>query len=124
MNAPLPEAARRGQTLSDHALRQLFLDARTFNRFTDRPVDDATLRDLVQLLRWGPTAMNTQPGRYVFVRSAEAKQRLKPALSPGNVDKTMVAPVTVIVGEVPTLPNQSVALAWKVCVPLSAAVKV
>ena len=84
-------------TLNDTALKQLFLDARTFNKFQDRPVDDATLRALVDLLKWAPTSMNAQPARFLFVRSAEAKARLKPTLMGGNVDKTMVAPVTVVV---------------------------
>ncbi len=79
------------------ALDQLFREARSYNQFTDRPVDDATLRQLYELLKWGPTSMNTQPGRYLFVRSAEAKQLLLPALSPGNVEKTLHAPVTVII---------------------------
>lgn len=83
--------------LPDAALDQLFREARTYNQFIDRPVDDDTLKRLHELYRWGPTAMNTQPGRVVFVRSAEAKQRLKPALNAGNVDKTMAAPATAIV---------------------------
>jgi 3-hydroxypropanoate dehydrogenase len=99
MNAPLPASSLRPDVapLSDAALRQLFLDARTFNQFTDQPVTDETLRALVHLYRWAPTAMNAQPGRVVFVRSAEAKARLKPALAAGNVDKTMAAPVTAII---------------------------
>ena len=79
------------------ALDQIFLTARSFNRFHDRPVDDATLRALYNLYQWGPTSMNCQPARLVFVRGAEAKARLKPALPPGNVDKTMAAPVVAIV---------------------------
>lgn len=74
-----------------------FTNARTFNRFTDQPVSDETLRQLYDLAKWGPTSMNAQPGRFIFVRSAEAKARLKPALAGGNVDKTMAAPLTVIV---------------------------
>ena len=85
------------EALDDAALKQLFLDARTFNKFQSRPVDDATLHALVDLMKWGPTSMNAQPGRIVFVRSAEAKEKLKGALSGGNVDKTMAAPVTAIV---------------------------
>ena len=85
------------EALNDAALKQLFLDARTFNKFQDRPVDDAALHALVDLLKWGPTSMNAQPVRIVFVRSAEAKAKLKPALMGGNVDKTMAAPVTAIV---------------------------
>ena len=85
------------EALNDTALKQLFLDARTTNKFQARPVDDATLHALVDLMKWGPTSMNTQPGRIVFVRSAEAKEKLKGALMGGNVDKTMAAPVTAIV---------------------------
>ena len=83
--------------LDDAALKQLFLDARTFNKFQPRPIDDATLHSLVDLMKWGPTSMNAQPGRIVFVRSAQAKEKLKGALMGGNVDKTMAAPVTAIV---------------------------
>lgn len=85
------------QALSDAALDQLFRTARTFNKFQDRPVDDATLQKLYDLYKWGPTAMNCQPGRIVFVRSAAAKEKLKSALMGGNVEKTMHAPVTAIV---------------------------
>ena len=58
------------EALNDAALKQLFIDARTFNKFQSRPIDDATLRSLVDLMKWGPTSMNAQPGRIVFVRSA------------------------------------------------------
>lgn len=84
--------------LPDAALDQLFRAARTFNGFSDRPVEDATLRALHDLAKWGPTAANCCPMRIVFVRSAEAKEKLRPALAPGNVDKTMKAPVTAVVG--------------------------
>lgn len=83
--------------LDEQALRQLFLDARTHNGFLDKPVDDATLRALWDLAKWGPTAMNCLPMRLVFVKSAEAKQKLAPALAEGNLAKTLAAPVTVIV---------------------------
>ena len=85
--------------LSSEALSQLFTSARTHNKFTDQPVSDATLRELYALAKWGPTAMNSQPARFVFVKSADAKARLKPALAAGNVDKTMAAPVCVIVAQ-------------------------
>jgi nitroreductase len=85
------------QPLTDAALDQLFRSARTFNKFTERAVDDATLQQLYALYRWGPTSLNCQPARVVFVRSAEAKERLKPALMPNNVEKTMAAPVTAII---------------------------
>ena len=83
--------------LDNAALDQLFLQARSYNRFTDQPITDETIHQLYELLKWGPTSMNTQPGRYLFVRSAAEKQKLLPALSPGNVEKTLHAPVTVIV---------------------------
>lgn len=78
------------------ALEQLFINARTFNRFTDRPVSEDTLRELYELLKWGPTAVNSQPARYVFIQSQEGKKKLMPALIAGNVEKTRLAPVTVI----------------------------
>lgn len=83
--------------LEGAAIEQLFGGARTFNRFIDRPVSDATLLELYELLKWGPTAVNSQPGRYLFIRSKEEKERLLPALAGGNVEKTLHAPVTVIV---------------------------
>lgn len=83
--------------LPDTALDQLFRNARTYNAFTSKAVSDETLRELYDLLKWGPTAFNAQPARYVFVRSAQAKEKLRPALSSGNLDKTIAAPVTVIV---------------------------
>jgi 3-hydroxypropanoate dehydrogenase len=83
--------------LDSKALDILFRSARTQNGFLDRPVSDEQLRALYDLLKWGPTTMNSQPARFVFVRSREAKEKLRPALSPGNVEKTMAAPVTVIV---------------------------
>lgn len=85
------------QALDSTALDQMFLAARTFNKFTTEPVGDELLKQLYDLYKWGPTSMNTQPGRLVFVRSAEGKEKLKPALMPNNVEKTMAAPVVVIV---------------------------
>ena len=66
--------------LSDQALDQLFRTARTANAFADKPVSNDTLRQLYELLKWGPTAANTTPARFVFVTSAQAKARLLPAL--------------------------------------------
>jgi 3-hydroxypropanoate dehydrogenase len=83
--------------LDSAALDQLFLKARTHSVWLDRPVDDATLRRLYDLLRMAPTGGNATPMRLVFVKSAEGKARLKPTLNPLNVDKTMSAPVTAIV---------------------------
>ena len=79
------------------ALDQLFRTARTQNAFLDKPVEDAQLHALYDLLKWGPTAANGSPARFVFVKSAEAKAKLAPALSEGNHNKTLAAPVTVIV---------------------------
>jgi 3-hydroxypropanoate dehydrogenase len=77
---------------------QLFTEARTQNGYLDHPVSDAQLRALYDLLKFGPTAANSCPARFVFVRSAEAKARLLECVSPGNVAKIQQAPVTVIVG--------------------------
>lgn len=85
------------QPLPLDALERVFLSARTAYAFVDRAVDDATLARLHELYKWGPTSMNCQPARVVFVRSRRAKERLVPAMSPGNRDKTMTAPVTAIV---------------------------
>jgi len=84
--------------LSETALDLVFREARTHNRWLDRPVDDETLRALYDLLKWGPTSANCLPARIVFVRSRDSKERLRPALSAGNADKTMAAPVTAIIG--------------------------
>ncbi|MCU0921068.1 MAG: malonic semialdehyde reductase [Burkholderiaceae bacterium] len=77
---------------------QLFTDARTQNGYTAEPVSDDLLRQLYDLMKWGPTAANSTPARLVFVRSPEAKDRLLACVSPGNVEKVRQAPVTVIVG--------------------------
>ncbi len=83
--------------VSDSCLDQIFRNARTHSAWLDRPVGDETLRQIYDLMKWGPTSANGSPARFVFLRSREAKERLRPALAPGNVDKTMRAPVTVIV---------------------------
>jgi 3-hydroxypropanoate dehydrogenase len=83
--------------LTDEALDLLFRKARTHNAWLDTPVSDDTLRQLYDLMKWGPTSANSNPARVVFVRSREGKERLRPALAPGNVDKVMTAPVTAIV---------------------------
>jgi 3-hydroxypropanoate dehydrogenase len=82
--------------LDDKALDTVFRTARTQNALSGE-VSDAQLRQLYDLLKFGPTTMNTQPARFVFVRTKEGKEKLRPTLSPGNLDKTMAAPVTVIV---------------------------
>jgi 3-hydroxypropanoate dehydrogenase len=85
------------QPLDDQALDQIFRTARTYTAWLDKPVTDETLRQIYDLMKWGPTSANASPARFVLVRSKEARERLRPTLSPGNVDKTMTAPVTVIV---------------------------
>jgi 3-hydroxypropanoate dehydrogenase len=85
--------------LDDAALDQLFRQARTVHAFTKTSVSDSTIRQLYDLLKWGPTAFNAQPARYVFVKSAEAKAKLIPALMPGNVPQVETAAVTVIVAQ-------------------------
>jgi 3-hydroxypropanoate dehydrogenase len=79
-------------------LDQLFLQARTYRAWQPREVSDNTLTELVDLMKMGPTASNSQPARLVFVKSREAKERLKPHLSEGNREKTMAAPVCAIIG--------------------------
>ena len=77
---------------------QLFTNARTQNGYLDEPVADDTLRQLYELLKWGPTAANSGPARLAFVRTAEARARLLACMSAGNVPKVQQAPVSVIVG--------------------------
>lgn len=84
--------------IDQSALDQLFNDARTYNDWKDKPVDEATLHQLHDLLRMAPTSANCCPARFVFVKSDEAKEKLRPCLMEGNVDKTMKAPVCVIIG--------------------------
>jgi len=86
-----------GQPLDDQALDALFREARTFAKWQSRPVTDETLRALYDLLKWAPTSANAEPARFALLRTREAKERLRPALAPLNVEKTMSAPVTVIV---------------------------
>jgi 3-hydroxypropanoate dehydrogenase len=86
-----------GERVDDRALDILFREARTHFKWQPRPVTDDMLRGLYDLLKWAPTSANAAPARFVFLRSSEAKARLRPALAPLNVEKTMTAPVTVIV---------------------------
>src|SRR6266849_2025343 len=84
-------------TLPDDALDQIFREARTHSAWLDKPVSDEILRQLYDLMKWGPTSANGSPGRLVFLRTPEAKERLRPALAPGNVEKTIAAPITAII---------------------------
>ncbi len=85
------------QKVDDLTLNTLFREARTYAKWLPRTVSDQTLQDLYELLKWAPTSANGAPARFAFLRSKEAKERLRPALAPGNVEKTMAAPVTVII---------------------------
>jgi 3-hydroxypropanoate dehydrogenase len=85
------------EELPTKALDQLFTEARTHHAWLEKPVEDAVLRRLYDLTKWGPTSVNSQPARFVFVKSREAKERLAPALQGGNVGQVKAAPVTVIV---------------------------
>jgi len=93
-----PKTVNRHAALGAAALAQLFTEARTHNAFLQRPVPDALLREALDLAKMGPTAANQQPLRILFLRSKEAKERLRPAMAPGNVEKTMAAPVVAIAG--------------------------
>ncbi|RYX89042.1 MAG: malonic semialdehyde reductase [Comamonadaceae bacterium] len=83
--------------IAQDSLDQLFLKARTANGFKDTPVPMETLREIYDIAKMGATSMNSQPTRYVFLTTQAARARLLPAMSPGNLDKTRTAPVTVIV---------------------------
>jgi len=77
---------------------QLFDNARTHNGFAPEPIPEATLRQLYDMVKWGPTSANTSPARFIFVTTPEAKAKLLAGMAPGNVEKTTQAPVSVIVG--------------------------
>ena len=89
----------RDRPLSEAALAQLFTEARTRNAWSDRPVDEALLRRLYDLTKFGPTAVNATPARFLFLTSPEAKARLAPHMSEGNREKTLQAPVNLIIGQ-------------------------
>ena len=94
-----PDAERRrGEAVDAAAIAQLFTEARTHHAFRDLPVPDALLRRALDLAKMGPTSANQQPLRVLFLRSTQAKERLRPALMPGNVGKAMAAPVVAIMG--------------------------
>ncbi|MGA7750060.1 MAG: malonic semialdehyde reductase [Gallionella sp.] len=105
--------------LDDRSLDIIFREARTHNVWLDKPVSDALLQQIYDLMKWAPTSANCSPARIVFVRSASAKQRLLPAMAPGNVDKTRTAPVTAIIAhdtefyeKLPKLFPQADARSW------------
>lgn len=93
-------------SLDDGALDILFRKARTKWVWTDQPVGDDVLRELYELVKLGPTSANGSPGRFVFIRTPEGKAKLRPALSAGNLETTLAAPVTVIVAYDPLFYTQ------------------
>src|SRR5438067_2048620 len=108
-----------GKVMSSEDLDLIFRNARTHNVWLDKPVEDALLKQVYDLAKMGPTSANMCPMRILFVKSREAKERLKPALDAGNVDKTMKAPVTAVLGidihfyeRLPKLFPHSDAKAW------------
>lgn len=110
--------------LNDEGLNLLFREARTQLGWLDKPVSDETLFQLYDLMKWGPTSVNCCPARILFLRTPEARQRLLPALAPGNVDKAMTAPVTAIIAydgrfydQLPKLFPHTDARAWFVDTP-------
>lgn len=86
------------EAISSRAIARLFTEARSYNGWLPGDVPDASLRQIYDLMKWGPTSMNSQPARILFLKSTSQKERLRPHLSPGNLDKTMSAPVVAIVG--------------------------
>ena len=93
------DQARPDQVLADQALDQLFRTARSHNAWRDEPVGDLQLHALYELMKWGPTSANCSPARIVFLKSAEAKKKLEPALDEGNRAKSMSAPVVAILAQ-------------------------
>jgi 3-hydroxypropanoate dehydrogenase len=83
--------------ISNESIDTLFKAARTFHSWQDKPIEDSLLKELYDLMKFGPTSMNCCPARVTFIKSPEAKARLNPCLAPFNVEKTMTAPVTAIV---------------------------
>lgn len=107
------------KALTNDALDTLFMEARTYNSWTDQAVDDATLTRIWEIARMGATSANCSPARIVFVRSPQAKDQLKKCLADGNIEKTMAAPVTAIIGhdmvfyeKLPTLFPHTDAKSW------------
>jgi 3-hydroxypropanoate dehydrogenase len=92
--------------LDEEALDTLFRNARTHEAFADTPVTDETLQAVYELLKLGPTSGNSSPGRFLVIRTPEAKEKLRPALSLGNLDKTIAAPLTIVVAYDPFFHNK------------------
>src|SRR6266849_5548285 len=93
-----PKGSNTIGVLNSEGLDLIFRKARSHSAWLDKPVDDALLRQVYDLAKMGPTSANMSPMRIVFVKSKEAKEKLKPALDAGNAAKTMAAPVTAVIG--------------------------
>lgn len=85
------------EAITPTAIKTLFTEARTHNGWQETPVTDETLREIYDLMKWGPTSANCSPARIVFVRTPEGKEKLRSSLSSGNLAKTLAAPVTAII---------------------------
>ncbi len=96
--AQIADYRKKIQRLDENSLDLIFREARNHNWWQDKPVSDDQLREIWNLVRFGPTSANSLPARIVFIRSPEAKQRLRPTLAEMNVEKTMLAPVTALIG--------------------------
>ena len=96
MSDELTSKPTHNTPIDEDALKQILLDARTYNDFEDRPIPAETLKKLYDTVRMGPTSANSSPARFLFITSPEAKARLKPHLMEGNQPKTMKAPATVV----------------------------
>jgi 3-hydroxypropanoate dehydrogenase len=96
-DAPATLSASSRTAVSKDCMDQVFREARTHNEWLAQPVSSELLRRVYELTAWGPTSANSTPARFVFLTTLEAKERLRPALSAGNLEKTMAAPVTVII---------------------------
>jgi 3-hydroxypropanoate dehydrogenase len=96
-DVPSAVAASSRTAVSKHCIDQIFREARTHNVWLPQLVSPDLLRQAYELSAFGPTSANSMPGRYVFLTTREAKERLRPALSAGNLEKTMAAPVTAII---------------------------
>lgn len=117
--SPLMSPSSLIQQANEADLKLLFTEARTHNGWQAKPVPDEMLARIYDLMKWGPTSTNCCPMRIVFVRSLEAKEKLKPTLMPSNVEKTMAAPVTAILAydvkfyeKLPVLSPVNKAITW------------
>ena len=126
-NLTILEKYYMATTLDDNALAQLFTEAHTHVSWQDKTIPEALLKQLYDIVKLGPTSANCSPARFVFVTSQEGKEKLRPALSSGNLEKTMTAPCTVILAydeefyeELPTLFPYADAKSWFTSSPQAA----